>query len=165
MRPFTYISPSAIPELNEISVQDGGLRVGACVSLTDLSSRLSELCEELPSYKTRAFRALLDQFKLFAGHAVRNAACLAGNIQTASPISDINPILWASNSAIKVKSFGKEEREVALRENMFIDYRTVNLLPTDVIISIFIPFTEKYQFVKAFKQSRRKEDDIGIFTD
>lgn len=38
-------------------------------------------------------RAILDQLKWFAGNQIRNVASFGGNIGTASPISDLNPVL------------------------------------------------------------------------
>ena len=38
-------------------------------------------------------RAVLDQLKWFAGNQIRNVASFGGNIATASPISDLNPVL------------------------------------------------------------------------
>lgn len=47
------------------------------------------------AYQVRGFQALLDNVQWFAGHQVRNVAAIAGNIVTASPISDLNPIFVA----------------------------------------------------------------------
>ena len=39
---------------------------------------------------------MLAQLEKFAGNQVRNAACIAGNLVTASPTSDLNPVLLAT---------------------------------------------------------------------
>lgn len=46
--------------------------------------------------------------------------------------------------------------------NFFVRYRTTVLEPTDVIVSVFVPFTRQHEYVIAYKQSRRKDDDIAI---
>ena len=38
---------------------------------------------------------------LFIPMSTRNAACLGGNLATASPISDVNPLLMASNTKVR----------------------------------------------------------------
>jgi xanthine dehydrogenase/oxidase len=47
----------------------------------------------------RAVRQLLHRF---AGEHVRNVATLAGNLATASPISDLNPVWMASGARVRV---------------------------------------------------------------
>ena len=54
--------------------------------------------------QSRPLRALLEAIKYFAGTQVRNMAAFGGNIATASPISDVNPILLALNCKINVAS-------------------------------------------------------------
>ena len=43
------ISPMAVPELNRMELQEGGLLVGAAVSLSKMGGRLAELVATLPS--------------------------------------------------------------------------------------------------------------------
>lgn len=40
--------------------------------------------------------------KWFAGHQIRNVATFAGNIATASPISDLNPIFMSLVRSLRV---------------------------------------------------------------
>ena len=42
------ISPSQVPELNQLQLTDEGLLVGAAVSITQLGHKLRELRETLP---------------------------------------------------------------------------------------------------------------------
>ena len=46
--------------------------------------------------------AIMTQLYWFSGTSVRNAASLAGNIVTASPISDLNPVFIACDAKFKV---------------------------------------------------------------
>lgn len=41
-------------------------------------------------------------------------------------------------------------------------YRKTRLTPSDMIISVEVPFTTESEFVMSYMQSRRKEDDIAI---
>lgn len=94
----TYISPVHVPELNAVAVVSDGVEIGASVTLSKLAEVLRGLVEERPEHETQTFRAILSQLKYFAGNQIRNAAAIAGNIVTASPISDLNPVLFATVS-------------------------------------------------------------------
>jgi len=104
----------------------------------------------------------------FASNQIRNVACIGGNIVTASPISDLNPLLTACGAVLTLakastESDGVVRRQVAMKD-FFLGYRKVNLAPTEVLEYVFIPFTSEFEFVAPFKQARRREDDISIVT-
>lgn len=40
--------------------------------------------------------------------------------------------------------------------------RRVDLQPTEILVSVFLPFTQKLEYVKEFKQAHRRDDDIAI---
>jgi len=156
------ISPVAVPELTKVEITKEFVTVGAAVTLTRLIEVLKDECARRPEYECWTFKAILEQLRWFGGHQIRNAACLGGNIYTASPISDINPILIASGATVTVASAGKEPRTIRVDNDFIIDYRKTCLTPEEVIISIQIPATRKNEFVQAYKQSRRRDDDIAI---
>jgi hypothetical protein len=47
------------------------------------------------AHKVRTLSAILENIRWFAGTHIRNVAAIAGNIVTASPISDLNPV-WVA---------------------------------------------------------------------
>lgn len=49
-------------------------------------------------------QAVKQMLRWFASNQIRNVACLGGNLATASPISDMNPILTALNAPITLTS-------------------------------------------------------------
>jgi len=53
-------------------------------------------------YKTRSLKAVVQQLRWFAGTQIRNVASVGGNIGTASPISDLNPVWVAAVCAISL---------------------------------------------------------------
>ncbi|XP_042338514.1 xanthine dehydrogenase/oxidase-like, partial [Plectropomus leopardus] len=55
-------------------------------------------------------------------------------------------------------------RVVRMDDDFFTGYRKTTLHPQEVLMSIQIPYSKKSQFVSAFKQSPRREDDISIVT-
>ena len=46
----------------------------------------------------------MQQLRWFAGHQIRNVASVGGNIVTASPISDVNPLLVAAGAVLQLRS-------------------------------------------------------------
>jgi hypothetical protein len=75
------------------------------VTYVYLSYITQKIVTERKEYETRGIRAILSQMRWFAGNQIRNAACIAGNIVTASPISDLNPVFVATVSEIKTLIF------------------------------------------------------------
>lgn len=68
------ISPTLVPELNQLKLTEDGLIVGAAVTLSKLTTKLKELLASLPKHKTRTFAALLEMLRWFAGQQIRNVA-------------------------------------------------------------------------------------------
>ncbi|KAE8998027.1 Xanthine dehydrogenase [Phytophthora fragariae] len=139
-----------------------GVKFGAAVTLTDVKLQLSEIVKTLPSYQTRAFEAIVQMLKWFASTHIRNVACIAGNLVTASPISDMNPLLAAMNAYIELQST-RGARYVRVRD-FFLSYRKVGMEQDEVITGVYVPYTKKWEYMLPFKQARRREDDISIVT-
>jgi hypothetical protein len=105
---------------------------------------------------------VLDQLHWFAGTQIRNVASLGGNIVNASPISDLNPVWMATNATFTLAST-KGTRQVPAA-NFFLGYKKVDIKDDEVVVSIQVPWNEKNEFIEAYKQSKRREDDIAIVT-
>ena len=41
-------------------------------------------------------------------------------------------------------------------------YRLVDLQPTEILVRVFLPYNQKLEYVKEFKQAHRRDDDIAI---
>ncbi|KAH7350995.1 putative xanthine dehydrogenase [Rhexocercosporidium sp. MPI-PUGE-AT-0058] len=150
-----------IPELRQYTFKDDHLEIGGNVILTDLEAIALKAVEYYGPVKGQVFAAIHKQLKYFAGRQIRNVGTPAGNLATASPISDLNPVFVASNAIIVAKSLGKET-EIPMSQ-FFKGYRITALPPDAIIASIRIPVTsEKGEFFQAFKQAKRKDDDIAI---
>ncbi|XP_063822615.1 xanthine dehydrogenase-like isoform X2 [Ostrinia nubilalis] len=156
------LSPVNIEELNFCRLNDDGIVVGAAYSLSDLQIFLKNNLTKLAS-KGKVYETIIEMLHWFAGNQVRNVASLVGNIITASPISDLNPILMACSATVNISS-SKGQRKVVIDENFFRGYRKTAVNDNEVVTSAEIPFSKKHQFCKAYKQARRKDDDISIVT-
>uniref|UniRef100_A0A8D8Y3K1 xanthine dehydrogenase n=1 Tax=Cacopsylla melanoneura TaxID=428564 RepID=A0A8D8Y3K1_9HEMI len=156
------IQPSLIPELNQARVENNGVWVGGATTLNDLKCILSEQINSLPAYKTRVYVAIVEMLHWFAGNQIRNVAALGGNIMTGSPISDLNPILMAARCRLLLESQKDGTREVTMDGSFFTSYRKNVVREDEVLRAIYIPHTAETQYFKAYKQARRRDDDIAI---
>ncbi|KAF2258606.1 xanthine dehydrogenase/oxidase [Lojkania enalia] len=150
-----------IPELRQYFFNDDHLEIGGNVVLTDLESICKEAVEHYGEVKGQPFATILKQIRYFAGRQIRNVGTPAGNLATASPISDLNPVFVATNSTLVAKSLEKTT-EIPM-STFFKGYRATSLPPDAIIASIRIPVAkEKGEYIRAYKQSKRKDDDIAI---
>uniref|UniRef100_A0A672VB35 Xanthine dehydrogenase/oxidase n=1 Tax=Strigops habroptila TaxID=2489341 RepID=A0A672VB35_STRHB len=156
------IAPAWISEMNAVQHTETGVTFGAACSLSSIEEVLRKAVAELPPYKTEVFQAVLEQLRWFAGPQIRNVAALGGNIMTASPISDLNPVLMASGSKLTLVSKGK--RTITMDEKFFTGYRKTIVKPEEILLSVEIPYSKKGEYFSAFKQASRREDDIAIVT-
>ncbi|KAJ8045748.1 Xanthine dehydrogenase/oxidase [Holothuria leucospilota] len=155
------INARHIPELNRVECRNDGVYTGASVTLTVLKKFLKRQIKDLTNHQTRPLQAIVEMLKCFAGVQIRNTASIGGNIVTASPISDLNPLLMAAGASLDIISV-KGSRTVKFDENFFVGYRKTTLKPAEVLAGIFIPFTREDEYFYGFKQAQRKEDDISI---
>ncbi|KAF3772001.1 Xanthine dehydrogenase 1 [Nymphaea thermarum] len=150
-----------VPELCALVVKDDGLEIGSAVRLTTLSISLKEVVSKRSFHETSACRAILEQLKWFAGNQIKNVASVGGNICTASPISDLNPLWIASRAEFRIVDCQGNIR-TTLANNFFKGYRRVDLRHNEILLSIFLPWTRHFEYVKEFKQAHRRDDDIAL---
>ncbi|XP_074574131.1 xanthine dehydrogenase-like isoform X2 [Curcuma longa] len=155
------ISVTHVSELNILSMNEEGLEIGASVRLTELQKFLRKVITEHTDDKTSSCKAILEQLKWFAGNQIKNVASVGGNICTASPISDLNPLWMAAGAIFQVISCKGNVRTIPAKD-FFLSYRKVNLTYDEILLSIFLPWTRHLEFVKEFKQAHRREDDIAL---
>lgn len=152
-----------IPELaSHRFVEDSGLYIGANITLSDLESVCEHLSKTLTRGAGQVYDTIAQQLKFFAGRQIRNVATPAGNLATASPIADLNPILVAADAVLTVESVdGTHQLSMS---DFFISYRKTQLEEHEIITEIFIPQTAEREVICAYKQAKRKDDDISIVT-
>ncbi|KAG8624283.1 hypothetical protein KVT40_007350 [Elsinoe batatas] len=149
-----------IPELRQYTFNDHHLEIGGNVILTDLEKICEEALEKYGKQAAQPFKAILRQLKYFAGRQIRNVGTPAGNLATASPISDLNPVFVGTNAVLVAKSIEKTT-EIPMAE-FFKAYRLTALPPDAIIASIRIPIARQGEYITAYKQAKRKDDDIAI---
>ena len=159
-----------VRELKAWAYEEGkGLTIGGDIPLIELEYICGSLAKRLGQTGAgQTYHAVEEQLKIFASKAVRNVATPAGNIVTASPIADLNPIFVACGAIItaeKLTEDGKlEKTHINMRDNFFTGYRKHKLPPASIITEIFIPDTSRNEYLHCYKQCKRKDDDISIVT-
>lgn len=137
-----------VQELNRIDEQKNGLRIGAAVSYQKMLPLLVKHFPDLEELITR-----------LGSLPVRNQGTMGGNIANASPIGDTPPVLLALGAMINLDN-GSTQRSLPARE-FFVGYRKTKMTSQEWIDSIFIPYQTTENKIRAYKVSKRFEDDIS----
>ena len=139
---------SGIQDLKSLNETENEFIIGAGVVLNDINDRF---CEKLP--------ALGAMLSVFGSQQIRNLATLGGNMGTASPISDIPPVLMAYDATIELQN-NTEKRVVSIYDYI-VGYRTTVRKPNELIIAVRIPKSPHHTIIKSYKISKRKDLDIS----
>jgi xanthine dehydrogenase small subunit len=137
-----------VAELRRIEAYDHHIAIGAAVPLADA---FEALVADRPQLKTFASR--------FAGLPVRNSGTLGGNVANGSPIGDSMPLLIALNAHVVLLST-RGHRDMPL-EDFYTGYRKTVLAPDEVLAWIKVPRPGRHEFLRAYKISKRYDDDIS----
>ena len=124
-RPPALICLERIAELQELTLTDAEITIGAAVTLQRLL--------ECDTVKTE-FAALHQALTVLASPPVRHSATLAGNLCTASPAGDTLPPLYVFNASVDTVCTGKYRR-IPVAEFIAGPGRTV-LQPGEVVTSV-----------------------------
>ncbi|UCC31776.1 MAG: xanthine dehydrogenase family protein subunit M [Phycisphaerales bacterium] len=122
------VSVNRIDALRGVSETDGGLRIGALTTITQLGRS--------PIVRER-FSPILDATGKMAAPQIRNVATVGGNIACAVPCADLPPILTAMHASVALWS-PKGERSVPL-EAFFVDARQTVLRDDEVLTRVLMP--------------------------
>jgi len=137
-----------IADMKRVERFDDRLEIGAATPLTDCYAALKA---EYPD-----FGELLQRF---ASLQIRNQGTLGGNIGNASPIGDAPPLLIALGARIVLRK-GETQRTLPL-ENYFVDYKVTARHESEFIEKIIVPTANARQVFRAYKVSKRLDDDIS----
>ncbi len=125
--------------------------IGGSATLADLEQQLRG---------DAAMAPVVRMLRVFASRQVKNRATLAGNIVTASPISDMAPVLLALGAHLELSS--QTEVRVVAVDGFFTGYRKTVLRDDEVVTRIFLPRPSPSARFRTFKVSKRRELDIAI---
>jgi xanthine dehydrogenase small subunit len=146
------LDTTAVAELRHIETQDGGLRIGAAVTL---EAAYAALTQQWPTLRRFWHR--------FAGLPVRNAGTLGGNIANGSPIGDSMPLLIALKARVllaRAQGGAIATRDLAL-EDLYTGYRQNCMAADELLAWVDVPGPRPGAWLRAYKISKRQEDDIS----
>lgn len=144
----TLISVAAVADMKRCKVEGNQLILGANVTLNDA---YQSLAQHFPDFGELLHR--------FASLQVRNQGTIGGNIANASPIGDTPPLLIALGAQLSLRR--GESSRLMLLEDYFVSYKVTAQQPSEFIESIHIPLLATEQTFKAYKISKRLDDDIS----
>lgn len=142
------IHTGRVKDLATIQLNRKTIELGASVTYSQAANQL------IPH-----FPDLKELIERLGSIQVRNQATIAGNIGNASPIGDMPPVLIALGAELVLRK-GKQRRTIAV-EDYFIKYKVTSLQTSEFIEKIIIPKPNTEAIFKAYKISKRLEDDIS----
>ncbi len=144
----TIVYVGNVAELHRIATTSSHLEIGAAASLEAAFTALDAHWPELREAWLR-----------FASVPIRNSGTLGGNIANGSPIGDSMPALMALGAAVVLR-LGEVEREMPL-EALYLAYQKTALRPGEFVARIRIPLRVPDLLVRAYKISKRFDQDIS----
>uniref|UniRef100_A0A2I3TRT3 FAD-binding PCMH-type domain-containing protein n=1 Tax=Pan troglodytes TaxID=9598 RepID=A0A2I3TRT3_PANTR len=115
---------------------------------------------ELPEEKTQTYRALLKHLRSLAGQQIRNMAySLGGHVISRHCYSDLNPILAVGNATLNLIS-AEGTRQIPLNEHFLAGLASADLKPEEILESVHIPHSQKWEFVSAFRQAQCQQNAL-----
>jgi xanthine dehydrogenase small subunit len=149
--PKVVMFVGAIEELNDVTLEDGVLVVGANATLTQVERRSAEIVPEFAQMLWRHGSPL-----------IRNSGTLAGNIANGSPIGDTMPALYVLNGEIELTGLSGSRR-VNIND-FYTGYRKTVIAPDEIITRVLMPIPKRDEQFRLYKVSKRHDLDISTFT-
>jgi xanthine dehydrogenase small subunit len=145
------LSLARIAGLDELRDENGGIVVGARVTLT-----------QLEAFVETRIPALFGILNIFGSPQIKNAGTLAGNVANGSPIGDTLPFLFVAGAQLELT--GTSGTRMVPIDMFYKGYRQFDLGSDELIVRIHIPSIGAEETLRLYKVSRRKDLDISAFT-
>lgn len=136
-RPPALLDLSRVPELRQLSVTDGWVRIGAAVPYATV---IDQLGTQLPGLALAS--------RTVGSPQIRNRATIGGNLGSASPAGDAHPPLLACGAVVEVASSRRGTRDIAI-DDFFTGVKRNALRPDELITAVRVPVASgPQQFAK-----------------
>nr|XP_006812476.1 PREDICTED: xanthine dehydrogenase/oxidase-like [Saccoglossus kowalevskii] len=163
----TLISVTHVPELNQIDITESGITFGSSVTLNRMYDVLKKHVNVLAERRMDVFISLLDMLELAGDQQMRNVAGIGSHIMSASPLSDITPMLMAAGTTVIVASFNGGDRSLPLDNSFFVEFRKTCLEADEILINLTIPSTKENEYFAGYKvrnQVHRRDRDVSMIS-
>jgi xanthine dehydrogenase small subunit len=149
--PSTILDLNRVAELEQMSIEDGEMVLGARVTWSTIERACQNLVPEFYRIVTR-----------FGGAQIRHVGTIGGNIANASPIADSLPFLFVMEAELALA--GRDgTRSVPITE-FYRGYKKFDLRTGELIVRVRVPLPTVDEVLKLYKVSRRRDLDIASFT-
>lgn len=148
--PSHVVDIAAIPGLDDISLQDGSLRIGA----------LARHCDLAASLQIREAAPLLGEAVLHIGHpAIRNRGTIGGSLSLADPAAELPACLLALGGAVEI--VGPDGRRVLPAVEFFTGTFETALRPGELLSAVEIPVPAA-GYRSGFSELARRHGDYAL---
>jgi xanthine dehydrogenase small subunit len=137
-----------VAELTAIVERDGRLEIGAAATLTEV---LPPVARHWPDFG--------ELLRRYGSLQIRNTGTMGGNVANASPIGDSMPALLALGASVELRK-GDRTRVLPLDE-VFLGYRRTALEPGELLTRLLVPLPTPDLVFRAYKLSKRFDQDIS----
>ncbi len=144
----TMIWTGAARDLAAVHARDDAFEIGAAATLAQAFDALDADYPELHEAWVR-----------FASVPIRHAGTLGGNVANGSPIGDSMPALIALGALVALRRDGAT-RTLPL-EDFYLAYRDTARAPGEFVASLRVPRRTPGLVLRAYKLSRRYDQDIS----
>jgi carbon-monoxide dehydrogenase medium subunit len=151
IRPDLVVDIKRIPELMEISEQNGGFRVGAAVSGAELGEHAA---------LKRAWPGVVEAAELIGSNQIQGRASMGGNLCNGSPAADSVPALIAAEAVATIA--GPDGRRDVPVEQVTTGPGQTQLARDEVLVSLFLPARPARSSDAYLRFIPRTELDIAV---
>lgn len=144
----TVIYLGRVAELARLDAGPDGIEIGAGVSYADAMTTIAA-----------HYADFAEVIRRIGSVQIRNAGTIGGNVANGSPIGDALPCLIAAGATLHLRR-GRAVRRLAI-EDFFIDYSKQDLAPGEFIERITLPYPAPGAWFRAYKISKRFDQDIS----
>jgi len=137
-----------IEALQQVTEDDQAVHIGGAATYSQARRALSSIDPDVAEVLRR-----------LGSTQIRAAGTIGGNIANGSPIGDMAPMLIALDASIEIRSSSRI-RTLALEE-FFIEYGKQDLATDELLTAVTIPKLSAAQHFRAFKISKRSDQDIS----
>lgn len=145
--PKTLIDLSGLKDLKEIVAVDGGLRIGATVTYSELGA--SALVSEF----SQVFDSVLPHI---AHSAIRNRGTIGGSVALADPAAEMPAVLMALGASVELAS--QRGTRFVLADEFFQGLYLTDRKDDELVLSVFIPNSSKSLSTGFYELARRHGD-------